>query len=274
MARTIRKGKKYKGSFQELWSRRPLSGFHDSPENRTLSRRIERKQLKAKLRKELREVPMNDAVVSHVKVHVHPHHPRQLDGPYDVRIGITRLPPCLRSWAAKCYPKPLFLLDQPDEKTNLTCLILIFDVTGEFDDFPDPLAHLADRIKTQEGWHTASLARFRGVPLPKDFELDTPEETEEVRRAWKAIRPSGLSISLKARHVRQLTHPMPTGQWGGACYVWEEHPDLAIFILQGCTHRLSGKEEIAPAPPPQSQPRTILLPGDEGFQLPPLGSGW
>lgn len=187
-----------------------------------------------------------------VTARVWPHnHTSEFGGPLDVKIGITSQPEVLRGWNPK--NKPLFHLEQPQrEESNLTMLYLLFLKHGKF-----PTC-----LPTHFDFHYAGVWGLQELPVPKltheAFEAMTDEQAYEHMVTWKRMKPSHLTVYLKARYTDALPHPVPLGKWEGTVDE-DEHGRWVLFTLQAMTLAVQKVEEK----------RHILVPGDPGYDPPP-----
>lgn len=182
-----------------------------------------------------------------VTARVWPHnHTSEFGGPLDVKIGITSQPEVLRGWNPK--NKPFFNLEQPQaEKSNLTLLRILFLKHGKYPSPPVPTGLL---------FHYAGVWGLQELPVtyaddPRDL---TDEQQKSYSEAWKKVKPSHLTVYLKARYTDALPHPVPLGQWEGTVDE-DEHGRWVLFTLQAMTLAVQKVEEK----------RHILLPGDPGW---------
>jgi len=185
-----------------------------------------------------------------VTARVWPHnHTSEFGGPLDVKIGITSQPETLQGWNPKSHP--LFDLQQPlSLESNYTILRILFLKHGKN---PTP-------VRPHDAWHKANVWGLQELPVTHivDPLTLTKEQRVEYAKAWQKVKPSHLTIYLKARYVDALPHPVPLGKWEGTVDE-DEHGRWVLFTLQAMTLAVQKVEER----------RHILIPGDPGYDTPP-----
>lgn len=182
-----------------------------------------------------------------IQARVWPHnHKNEFGGPLDVKIGVTSQPDALRGWDKKV--KPLIALEQPNaEETNLTVLRVLFLKNGSPPD-----------ILKDTTLHRANVWGLQELPVPPFGGELSDQQVKDYRAEWKRLKPSHLTVYLKARYTKALPHPVPLGKWDGTV-IDDEGGRWVLFTLQAMTLAVQKQEKK----------RNLILPGDPDFDAPP-----
>jgi len=90
------------------------------------------------------------------------------------------------------------------------------------------------------------------MPIPAGVGL------ADVRRQWRAMKPTHLTVYIRGRYNDQLPHPVPLGKWEGTM-IEDRAGRWVLFSFQAVSLRVQKVETK----------RNILLPGDSDCDPPP-----
>jgi hypothetical protein len=167
----------------------------------------------------------------------------RIDGPLDVKIGVTSQPALLRGWDKRNVPR--LQIEQPlQTESNLTIIRILF------------VKHGSLPPECPGKWHQGNVWGIKELPPrePPDWEEMNDEAKEGYCQTWKKMKPSHITVYIKGRIADLQPHPIPRGHYDGTL---TETDRWAMFTFQAVSLQVAK---------PQAPERSILLAGDPGFE--------